>query len=107
MLTESQTSEQSNEIAAAVVETPPPRRSSFGRYGSGLAPLFAVIVQFGLIVLVVDQWQLESLSLARLLELAFVGFVIHHLLPLRFRLPFFALLSLLAIAAPRFSKQPV
>jgi hypothetical protein len=97
MLTESQTSKQSNEIAAVVVQAPPPRRISFGRYASGLAPLFAVVVQFGLIVLIVDQWQLESLSLARLLELAFVGFVIHHLLPLRFRLPFFAMLSLLAI----------
>jgi hypothetical protein len=97
MLTESQTSDRRDEITAAVVEAPPPRRSSLGRYASGLAPFFAVVVQFGLIVLVVDQWQLESLSLARLLQLAFVGFVIHHLLPLRFRLPFFAMLSLVAI----------
>jgi hypothetical protein len=97
MLTESQTSDQRDGIAVAVVEAPPPRRNSLGRYASGLAPFFAVVVQFGLIVLVVDQWQLESLSLARLLQLAFVGFVIHHLLPLRFRLPFFAMLSLVAI----------
>src|SRR6266487_1521044 len=96
MLTESQTSDQRDGIAVAVVEAPPPRRSSLGRYASGLAPFFAVVVQFGLIVLVVDQWQLESVSLARLLQLAFVGFVIHHLLPLRFRLRFFALLSLVA-----------
>ena len=62
----------------------------------GLAPFLAVLVQFGLIILVIDRWQLESVSLVRLLELAFAGFVIHHLLPLRFRLPFFALLSLTA-----------
>jgi hypothetical protein len=62
-----------------------------------LAPFFAVLVQFGLIVTIVDYWQLESLSLARLMQLTFVGFVIHHLLPLRFRLPFFALLSVLSI----------
>src|SRR5262249_4039955 len=57
----------------------------------------AVVVQFGLIVLIVDYWQLESLTFLRVMQLAFVGFVIHHLLPLRFRLPFFAALSLLAV----------
>jgi hypothetical protein len=31
------------------------------------------------------------------MDLAFVGFVIHHLLPLRFRLSFFAVLSLVAV----------
>jgi hypothetical protein len=30
------------------------------------------------------------------MQLAFAGFVIHHLLPLRFRFPFFAMLSLVA-----------
>jgi hypothetical protein len=48
--------------------------------------------------MVVEYWQLESQSLARLMWLAFVGFVIHHLLPLRFRLRFFAVLSLLAVS---------
>ena len=94
MMIQSQTPNLNREIRVAVGEAPPPRRSSLRRYASGLAPFLAVVVQFGLIVLVVDQWQLESLSLSRLMQLAFVGFVIHHLLPLRFRLPFFAMLSL-------------
>src|SRR4029453_4285284 len=46
---------------------------------------------------IVDYWQLESLSLVRLMSLAFAGFIIHHLLPQRFRLPFFAMLSLVAV----------
>jgi hypothetical protein len=62
------------------------------------ARFFAILTQFALVVMVVEYWQLESQSLARLMWLAFVGFVIHHLLPLRFRLPFFAILSLLAVS---------
>src|SRR5689334_9697273 len=62
-----------------------------------LVPFAAVVVQFGLIVLVVESWQLENLLVSRLLELAFVGFIIHHLIPLRFRLAFFAILSLAAV----------
>src|SRR6266481_3479820 len=62
-----------------------------------LGQFAAVVIQFGLIVLVVDSWQLESQLLARLMWLAFAGFIIHHFLPLRFRLPFFATMSLLAV----------
>ena len=69
------------------------------RYVRELIPFVAVVVQFGLIVLVVRDWQLESLSLSRLMDLAFVGFIIHHLLPLRFHLPFFAVLSMAAVIA--------
>jgi hypothetical protein len=57
----------------------------------------AVVVQFGLIVLAVGYWQLESLTLARLMQLAFAAFVIHHLLPQRLRLPFFAIVSLVTV----------
>lgn len=97
MLTESQTSKRPVETVLGIVEVPAPGRYSIGRYAIGLAPFFAVVVQFGLMVLIVEYWQLESLSLTRLMQLAFVGFVIHHLLPHRFRLPFFAMLSLLAV----------
>lgn len=97
MITENPTSDPRGEIGVAVGEEPPSRPSFLGLSASGLVRFLAVVVQFSLIVLVVDQWQLESLSLARLMQLALVGFVIHHLLPLRFRLPFFALLSLVAI----------
>jgi len=97
MLIEQQTFERYDETSVAAGEAPPPRWSFLKRYASGVAPFFAILLQFGLIVVAVHNWQIESLSLARLMQLAFVGFVIHHLLPLRFRLPFFALLSLFAV----------
>ena len=62
-----------------------------------VAQFVAIVVQFGLIVVVLDFWQLESQLLARVMWLAFAGFIIHHLLPVRFRLPFFAMLSLVAV----------
>ena len=49
-----------------------------------LTQFLAVAIQFGLIVLAVDSWQLESQLLARVMWLAFAGFIIHHFLPLRF-----------------------
>jgi len=75
----------------------PEPQHPFARYAGGVAPFLAVVAQFGLIVLVVKDWQMENVLLSRVMDLAFVGFIIHHLLPLRFRLPFFAMLSLVAI----------
>jgi hypothetical protein len=75
----------------------PELQHPFARYASEVAPFLAVVAQFGLIVLVVNDWQLENLLLSRLMALAFVGFIVHHLLPFRFRLPFFAILSLVAV----------
>jgi hypothetical protein len=95
--TESQTSARPTAPRIAFGETLPPRPSSVRRYASGVGPFLAVVVQFGLIVLVVGDWQVENVSLSRLMYLAFAGFIIHHLLPLRFRLPFFAMLSLVAV----------
>jgi hypothetical protein len=97
MLTETQTSKLLGEPTIAVAEAPARQRDSLGGYVLGFAPFLAVVVQFGLIVLVVSQWQLESVSLSRVMQLALVGFIIHHFLPLRFRLPFFAGLSLVAV----------
>src|SRR5437773_9814094 len=96
-ITESQTSARPTEPGIAVDEALPPRRSSVRRYASRVGLFLAVVIQFGLIVLVVGDWQLENQSLSRLMDLACVGFIIHHLLPLRFRLPFFAVLSLVAV----------
>src|SRR5215469_16645195 len=96
---EIQTGDQHVELRLAAVEALTPRRTTIGFHAATLAQFLAVIAQFGLIVMAVNYWQLESLALARLMALAFVGFVIHHLLPLRFRLPFFALLSMVAVLA--------
>src|SRR5438067_7679924 len=96
---EIQTGDQRVELTLAAAEALTPRRTSIESHAARLAQFLAVIAQFGLIVMVVNYWQLESLALARLMALAFVGFVIHHLLPVRFRLPFFAMLSLLALVS--------
>jgi hypothetical protein len=60
------------------------------------APFISVVAQFALIVLLVSYWDLKGASVTNALQLAFVGFVIHHLLPARLRLPFFAALSIVA-----------
>jgi hypothetical protein len=91
----SQTSERPSETRIVVREELSPRRVR--RYAARLAQFLAVVAQFGLIVLVMRDWQLENVLLSRVMDLAFVGFIIHHLLPVRFRLPFFAMLSLVAI----------
>ena len=92
MLTERQPFRGHGETGVAVVEAPAARRDSDGRRAARVAQFLAVLLQFGLVVLIVDYWQLESQSLARLLWLAFAGFTIHHLLPQRFRLSFFVIL---------------
>src|SRR6266566_348816 len=96
MLTETKTYKRPEVTTVMPVAEPATSRPS-GDSLSRAAPFFAILAQFGLIVLVVDYWHLESQPLARLMWLAFGGFIIHHLLPLRFRLPFFAALSLLAV----------
>src|SRR5437762_4256587 len=92
-----QTDGQYVELRLAAAEASIPRRSSVRQYNAELAQFLAVVVQFGLIVLLLQYWQLESQQLSRLMWLAFAGFVIHHLLPVRFRLRFFAGLSLVAV----------
>jgi hypothetical protein len=73
------------------------RRDVFRQNVTGLFAFVTIAVQFGLIVIVLNYWQLESLSLDRLMQVAFAGFVVHHFLPMRFRLSFFAFLSLLVV----------
>jgi hypothetical protein len=96
MLTETKTCNGPN--ATGIVPVAHSATSRYwGHHVSRLAQFLAVVAQFGLIALLVQQWQLESQPLTRLMWLAFAGFVIHHVLPLRFRLPFFAMLSLFAV----------
>jgi alginate O-acetyltransferase complex protein AlgI len=95
--TEIQTGDQRLELRLAAAEALAPRRRSAQQHIAEVAQFLAVVAQFGLVVLLVQYWQLESQLLTRLMWLAFVGFVVHHLLPLRFRLPFFAGLSLMAV----------
>src|SRR5437764_12162676 len=96
-ITEIQTSARPTEPRVTVAEALTPRRTFVRQHVAEAIKFLAIVVQFTLIAFVIDYWQLESRLLTRLLWMAFGGFIIHHLLPLRFRLPFFAILSLLAV----------
>ena len=80
MLTKTLTSEPVGEIKAVGIEAPVARCAPRPRFAA-VASFLAIVAQFGLILAIVDYWQLESLSLVRLMSLAFAGFIIHHLLP--------------------------
>jgi alginate O-acetyltransferase complex protein AlgI len=99
MFTQIQSFNAIAEARIAGAETAGTRREVVRQNAWRLFAFVAIFVQFGLIVMVVNYWQLESQQLARLMWLAFAGFLVHHFLPLRFRLPFFALLSLVAVIA--------
>jgi len=66
--------------------------------GISAARLLVVLAQLGLLMLVLRQFQIESAAFLRLSLLAFAGFAVHAVLPLRYRLPFFLALSLAGIA---------
>ena len=70
---------------------------SVGRIG--IKEYLLVLLQLGVVTLLLRQFQIESAAFLRLALLAFGGFAIHALLPLRHRLPFFLLLSLVGIVA--------
>jgi hypothetical protein len=57
----------------------------------------AVILQIALLAVLFRMVRLESTVFRQILILAAVGFPVHHLLPLRFRLPFFVALSMVGI----------
>jgi alginate O-acetyltransferase complex protein AlgI len=59
--------------------------------------LLIIVVQLGLLAFVLHQFQIENALFFRLALLAFAGFIVHALLPLQFRLPFFLVLSLVGI----------
>lgn len=56
--------------------------------------LLIIGAQLALLLLLFRQFQIESAAFLRLAMLAFAGFVVHALLPLRLRLPFFTLLRI-------------
>jgi hypothetical protein len=56
-----------------------------------------VLVQFGLLVLLIRQFDIERGPLGDVMVFAWFGFAIHHFLPYRLRLPFFAFLSIASI----------
>ena len=65
--------------------------------GIGIKSYVLILVQLGLLTLLLRQFQIESAAFIRLALLAFCGFAVHALLPMRYRLPFFLALSLAGI----------
>jgi len=64
-----------------------------------ISKFLSVAVQLGLLVLVIGQFRLENQAFySNIMLLTFYSFLIHYFLPFRYRLPFFLLLSLAAIA---------
>ena len=78
------------------------RRSWLGQLrleGLRLGPVLSVVLQLSLIALVVRQFHLENQAIYHnLMLLTLGGFLIHYLLPARYRLSYFLLLSLAALA---------
>jgi hypothetical protein len=64
----------------------------------GMLAFLCILAQLGVLTLVLRQFQIEGAAFLRLWVLAVAGFVVHALLPLRLRLPFFLALSLTGIA---------
>lgn len=65
---------------------------------AGLLKFLAIAGQLGLLVVVVRMSYLEHQAFYQnVMLLSLYGFIIHYVLPLRYRLPFFVLLSLAAV----------
>ena len=63
-----------------------------------VAPFLAISAQLGVLLVLLRLFQIEpATGLLRILPLVFVGFVVHAGLPMRWRLPFFVLLSIGAV----------
>lgn len=63
-----------------------------------IAKFFSLVIQLGLLVLLIRQFQLENQAFYHhIVLLTFYGFLIHSLLPFQYRLYFFLFLSLGAI----------
>ncbi len=69
-------------------------RQSVGRWAWGNVLRFGVVwIEIALVVLLFKAVRLESEAFRRMLILAAMAFPLNHVLPLRFRLPFFVLVS--------------
>jgi alginate O-acetyltransferase complex protein AlgI len=75
---------------AAAATTAAAEAVSLQQFASILLPLAALW-------LVIDRFGLESIAVSRLVLVTCLGFSVHYFLPLRYRLPFFLLLSIAAL----------
>ncbi|MCG3119049.1 MAG: hypothetical protein ALAOOOJD_01377 [bacterium] len=75
----------------------PAAAGGFGQLAGAWAAVgkfLSVAIQFGLLVFLSRQFQVENqVFYEKIMPLAFGGFLMHYFLPLRYRLPFFIVLS--------------
>src|SRR5262245_36163863 len=65
--------------------------------GRDLGTIALAAAQLALVLIIIYRYQLESRTFFYVMLLGAAGFVVHALLPLQYRLPFFVLLSIAAI----------
>ena len=100
----SKTTESIN-VSPAFLGNSPPAPSAKQMDGSpnsamskiALPSLITIVAQLGLLLFIIRQFQIESQAFLRFTVLAFSGFLIHSLIPFRFRLGFFVVLSLTSV----------
>lgn len=82
-------------MTASPAATTGPDSAQGGALGA-LRPLafLGIAAEVGLVVYLIGAYDVESRTFQQLMWAVLAGFVVHHLLPLRHRLPFFAGLSL-------------
>jgi hypothetical protein len=84
-------------MSAAVPSSSAPSVSDSGPASLGrisILRLAFILVELALLALIIRQFTIESAAFVRLTMLAFAGFAVHALLPLRWRLGAFVILSL-------------
>src|SRR4029450_1230029 len=84
-------------MSAAVPSSNAPSVSDSGPASLGrisILRLAFILVELALLALIIRQFTIESAAFVRLTMLAVVGFAVHALLPLRWRLGAFVILSL-------------
>jgi hypothetical protein len=80
--------------SSASLRTPPAAVPFFSR---DVVRFAAVALQLGLLVLVIRRFNFDGGQFGDVAVLAWLGFLVHHWLPPRVRMPFFALLSMASI----------
>jgi len=86
--------------ATETIQAPPGVASSAvdGRGRIAIGDFLLVAVQLLLVLVLLRQFQIEGKAFVELAAFTFAGFVVHAFLPLAWRMPFFALLSVASIA---------
>ena len=76
-----------------------PWLSAAGTFAASQTRFAVVALEFFLLVLLVKRYHLESQTFHRVMVLSFAAFLAHHYLPMAWKMPFFAAVSVFATVA--------